>query len=141
MTKINVVLNGVNVTISANCQESVSNVWHDGYNHFKFLVSISANGEKTRFNFFDSFANWQKNKTELAKDDLLNALDCFFSDASCYDGAKDFDDFCSEFGYTEMKQYKQALKSFNGCKRHYNAVLRLFGSDWYEVANALREKI
>ena len=140
MTKTNIKLNGVEIRISANCK-GVANPWGDNLQHYEFNVTISANGERTSFKYYDSFANWQKGITELSGSNLLNCLDCFLSDASCYDSTQDFVEFCNEFGYESISQYKQAMKAFNGCKRHYNAAIRLFGSDWYDVANALREEI
>ena len=108
MTKTNITLNGVNVTISANCK-GTTNAFDDGLQHYKFVVTIRTNEGTTRFYYYDSFANWQKGTTELSENDLLNAFDCFLSDASCYDGATDFEDFCNNFGYTSMNQYFASL--------------------------------
>lgn len=136
MTKTNIILNGENVTISATCK-GTANAFGDNLQHYKFYVTIRTSNETAHFYFYYSFANWQKGITELSEDELLNALDCFLSDASCYDGATDFEDFCKEFGYTDISQYKTALRAYNGCKRHYNAVLRLFGENWYIIYNEL----
>lgn len=138
MTHFN--FNGTEIKVSASFKGEVSNVWGDGMKHFKFIITIVANDKKTSFTYYDSFANWQKNKQSLESGDLKSALDCFFSDASCYENATDLADFLCEFGYGDSAEsLRKGIKAFEGCKRHYQSVVRVFGSDWYDIANAINE--
>ncbi len=66
-TKINI--SGVEFIMNAICKGSVYNVWGDKMNHYKFIVSISRNGEKTRFTFYGSFNDWHNGKEELNAED------------------------------------------------------------------------
>lgn len=137
MTKFN--FNGTEVKMSAKYVDSIYNVWGDKQWHNKFIVTIRTANGKTSFSFFDSTYNYNAGKTEIEGDDLKGCLDCFLSDASCYDCSRDFEDFCNELGYTSMSDYKRAKSAYNGCKKHYESAVRLFGADYYEIANAINE--
>ena len=130
---------GFEVVVNATFKESVHNVWGDNMTHNKFVVTIRTDAGMARFTFYDSFANYQQGKTEPNAEDLKGMLECYLSDASCYDCSRDFVDFCNEFGYTSMNDYHKAKKAFEGCKRHYEGAKRLFGEKWYNVANAINE--
>ena len=137
MTRFNFA--GFEVVVNATFKESVFNVWGDKMTHNKFVVTIRTNAGNTRFTFYDSFANYQQGKTEPDTEDLKEMLECYLMDASCYDCSRDFVDFCNEMGYSSMNDYHKAKKAFEGCKRHYEGAKRLFGENWYDVANAINE--
>ena len=137
MTKFN--FNGTEIFVNATFVESVNNVWGDNQWHNKFHVTMRTANGKTAFTFYDSTHNYNAGKYELNADDLKGCIDCYLSDASCYDCSRDFEDFCNEMGYTSMSDYKRAKFAFNGCKRHYEGAIRLFGAEYYEIANAINE--
>lgn len=93
--------------------------------HYKFLVTCKYNGDKFSFVFNDSFANWQAQKTQIDKDGLLDALECHFADACCYEADE----------LNDMNKRQIA-----GCKRAYEHVKDMFGAKWYKVADALNER-
>ena len=138
--KTNFNINGISFSMRANFQDEVFNVWGDKMNHYKFVVTIRTENGLARFNYYDSFANWQNGKTELNAEDLKGALDCFLSDGSCFASCIDFEDFCSNMGYTSLKDYKKAMMAYNGCKRHHNAACRIFGENYTDILNALYDE-
>ena len=130
---------GLEITMNATCKGAQRNVWsNDNMIHYKFVVSISVNGEIAYFTFYDSFVNWQKNITILDADALKGALDCFLSDAMCYENARNFQDFCADLGYDPFEDRAKAMKAFKGCETHFNNALRLFG-DVDTICNVLNE--
>ena len=128
--------NGTTVRMSAYNQGTVYNVWGDRLNHYKYIVTVKTDSQKTSFTFHDSHKNWRDNVNELDDEGLKNALYCFLSDASCYDACKDFHDFCTEFGYSSIEDYGKAKRAFDGCKRHSEAANRLF-ADFYTILDEL----
>ena len=130
---------GLEIIMNAACKGAKRNVWdNDNMTHFRFIVTISVNGEKVSFTYYDSFANWQKNITKLDADALKTALDCFLSDAMCYENARDFQDFCADFGYDPFEDRAKAMNVFRGCEKHFNNALRLFG-DVDTICNVINE--
>ena len=137
--KTTFIFNNTEILVSAKFVESVHNVWGDRQWHNKFHVTIRTAKGKTSFTFYDSTHNYINGKVELNESDLKGSLDCFLMDASCYDSSRTFEDFCSEMGYKEMSEYNRAKKAFNGCKKHYESAIRLFGENYYEISNEINE--
>ena len=132
--------NGTAFKMSATFKGNKSGVFGDKMTHPHFVVSIrTEDGNRTRFNFYASFNDYQKGKKEMNRDDLRNALECFLSDGLSYDYAADFADFCAEFGYNEASKGR-ARRAFNGCKRHHEAAARLFGSNYAEILNEINDE-
>lgn len=94
--------------------------------HIKYRCVIKNNGKRFTFDF-------QCNKKHDVK--IEDVLDCLLLDASAYEQSADILDFSNEFGY---KSYKEAEKAFNGCKRTYNALNRLFNES---ELNMLQDEI
>ena len=69
----------------------------DKYPHNKFRVTVSREGTRRSFDFYDSYHNYEQGITELDNDSLKHALYSFLSDALA--GKQDFIEFCDEFGY------------------------------------------
>ena len=131
-------LGGFSFSASARFVGVVNNAWDgDSNKHNKFTVTVCSDLGRCSFSFFDSFANYAKGVVSLDRSGLLGAIDCLFSDASCYDCCVDFDDFCKELGYTSISEYKEARKAFNGCKKASASVCRVFGSYSDAVRDAL----
>ena len=85
------------------------------------------------FNFWTSKANPKITKRE----ELLDALECFFSDAEFGDYG-DFYDFCNEMGYNVPRG---AYESWKACKAATSDARYMFGSmRWNDVADELREE-
>ena len=58
-------------------------------------------------------------------------LDCIISDAQAYDNARDFSDFCSEFGYDAepLGAYPRIMRIYNACKRTGDRLRRFLGGE------------
>lgn len=133
--------NGTAFKMSATFKGYKSGVFDDNMTRPHFIVSIrTEDGNRTRFNFYGSFNDYQKGKKEMNRDDLRDALECFLSDGLCYDNARDFSDFCADMGYNDMSQYKRARAAWNGCKRHHEAAARLFGNNYAEILNEINDE-
>lgn len=105
--------------------------------HNEFLVTVSANGKKASFKFYDSFANYQKGKTELSERDLQQAFYSFTSDTGA--GKETFENFCAEFGYNEDS--RTAEKIHKACQKSREKFNKLFpNADYYDFINELQEK-
>jgi len=48
---------------------------------------------------------------------IADVLPCLFLDASCYENARDFHDFCLEFGYDDETQRDSARHAWEACRR------------------------
>ena len=132
--------NGTAFKMSATFKGYKSGVFGDNMTRPHFIVSIrTEDGNRTRFNFYGSFNDYQKGKKEMNRDDLRDALECFLSDGLSYDNAADFADFCAEFGYDEASEGR-ARRAFNGCKRHHEAAARLFGNNYAEILNEINDE-
>lgn len=124
--KKNFILGGVSFFMNSKYLGGANNVWSgDRYTHAKHLVTISTAAGRTSFTFYDSAQNWWDGVRDLNEDGLKNALESFLSDASCYDCARDFNDFCEEMGYT-IENIREARRAWAGCKRHSEAAQRIF---------------
>ena len=91
-------IRGFNVT--AKFQDSVHGFPFDNKDtnwHNKFRVTVSKNGTRRSFNFYDSAHNCEQGIDALDNDALKHALYSFLSDALA--GEQDFIEFCDEFGY------------------------------------------
>jgi len=111
-------LNGIYYRVKANFQgDSTCDFSDDNYLHNKFKISITNLETKKRiyFNFFDSIANYQANKQELTRDDLIFALYCFLSDS--ISGYYTFENFINEYGYNDqsLNEYPRIKKIYNAC--------------------------
>lgn len=130
-----------NLTITAHLiksgvdfPDSKSNGLHNKYD---VSVTNAETGNKTSFDFYDSTHNYNNAVTEIKGEDLLNAFQCFISDAIA--GDYSFEDFCSEFGYdtdsrSAEKVYKECIKSMNKAKN-------VIDEDLYDFSNELNERL
>ena len=130
--------NGIEFTMSARNLGEVFNVWGDKGTRYKYSVTICTQNGRTSFSYYDSINNYNNGITELDTDDLRRALECFLSDGMSYDCAYNFIEFCDELGYDTDS--RRALRVYNGCRRHHNAAVRVFGSDYAEIYNEIQEE-
>ena len=131
--------NGQEFTMSATFKGNQYGVFGDRMTRPAFVVTIKTDSDRTRFNYYASYNDFCKGVTSLDRDGLRNALECFLSDALCYDNTRDFSDFCADLGY-DISQYKRARAAWNGCKRHHEAAARVLGSDYAEIINEINEE-
>lgn len=139
--KTTIELNGVKISISAiflgffnlDADERVFN------KHPKFRVTIVSNGQSQKFTYYGSVNDYRHNVQELDKSGLMNALECRLLDASAFNNARDFEDFCHELGYERIEEYKKVNKAWNGCAQAHAACKRMWGS-YYELYNKLTEE-
>lgn len=101
-------------------------------NNGKYTIFVSSEHGKASFTFWSSIA-----KPKIESDsDLLGALTCFVSDATCSQNG--FEDFCSEFGYDSDS--RKALKIFKACEKANEKLNRIIGDmDIYDFSNAVNE--
>lgn len=111
----------------------------DGGLHNRFYITVknTENESVTGFDFYGSTHDYNNGNTEIKGEDLLNAFECFISDAMA--GEQDFEDFCNEFGYdsdsrTAERIHKECIKSLNKAKS-------ILDTDIYDFANELQETI
>ena len=55
-----------------------------------------------------------------------------FSDACGYADTQSYSEFCGEFGYDEYEDRKFAMKAYNGCRKAYENLVKMFGEDGFE---------
>lgn len=65
---------------------------------------------------------------------LKDCLHCLITDADCYEGARDVDDFLREFGYDgDLESVRKGEKAFKACGHTAKALARLFTADELET--------
>lgn len=100
-------------------------LWNPSGNHYR--VTIRVKRKSHTFDYWGSYADMVKGEPA----DLRSALSCFALDAMAFDGARDIDDFCKEFGYTKPSE---AIRAYNGCKAASKAAARI-GLSWDDLAD------
>lgn len=99
----------------------------------KYRVTIKNGSLKFTTTFTDSIYN-TCNHTPSSKMDILY---CVLMDAQCYNNYDTLEDFCSEFGYDLDEEYPKCVRVFGSCKKQYDNITELFGTDGYEILNCL----
>ena len=56
-------------------------------------------------------------------------------DAQCYEQSRTFEEFCDSVCYD--LEDKRARKCYEGCRRTFENIERLFSYDGYEILNAI----
>lgn len=101
----------------------------------RYQVTITNNAEVYRYTFHDSIYNTQRG--EMSSD--FNILYCAVLDAEAYEYNDSLQDFADNYGYDLYEDRKKAEKAFNGCKTAYESLIRLFGTEGYELLSAIGE--
>lgn len=98
----------------------------------QYTIHLSTEHGKTSFAFWSSIA-----KPVIDSDsDLLDAIDCFCSDACS--GSESFDSFCDELGYDNDSI--KARKVWRACVKSKGKLESILGDmDIYDFSNALRD--
>jgi len=108
--------------ISSKCLGSVigfPNDKNDKGTHNKFEITVINSRTGTpepdiiiTFDFYGSIADHDKGKTDLNKEDLIDAFRCFIDDS--LSGLGSFDDFCDNFGYDNDSM--NAFRIYQSCQ-------------------------
>jgi len=101
------------------------------YNRYR--VTINNHEQTYKYTFNDSIANTQRGT-------MSNDFTIFHSiivDAGCYEYCDSLEEFANEYGYDLYENRKQAEKAFNSCREEYEALIRLFGAEGYEILHAI----
>lgn len=111
--------------------------WGDKYlrQHHRIFATIGC--KRIQFEYYC-------NEVTLKEDDLRFALYCFLSDGIAYNNAKDFEDFCNEFGY-DIYNYNgmtnaESMRVYKACGRNYDKWQELCNIDIYDIANWMQEE-
>lgn len=80
-----------------------------------YRITLTYKGKKCSFTFHDNYRN------ASTKEEIIESL---LLDADAYNNARNFEDFCFEFGYNSDSI--KALKVYNACKKQADKLSRLF---------------
>ena len=99
-----------------------------GWYRWKYSCKLEREGKTYLFPFFDSVANYEKDK-EPSKYDILACLDT-------YDYISDIEDFAFEFGYDI--EDRETEKIYNACMRQSKNLHGLFTDEELEMLAEIR---
>ena len=100
----------------------------------KYIVYVGYNGKRLQFQFFQSVNDTLNGKTELDKKDLVEAFQCFLSDALLV--------LSNNWDKDEMEKEIDLLEwhTYTALKRSAESFLRLFEeNDVYELSDRVNE--
>ena len=81
----------------------------------KYRITLTYNNKTVWFIYNDNYMN---------KSDLKDILYCLILDATAYENAYNFADFCNEFGYDSDSM--KAYKIYQACKKQLDRYNKLF---------------
>lgn len=80
--------------------------------------------------------DYQCNPSATHEPEKEDCLYCLLSDASCFECARNVDDFLTEFGYTDsLQNIRKGEKAYKACGRTAAAINRLFTDEEKDVLN------
>lgn len=95
----------------------------DHMDHWRCVIRVG----KARMSLVFSMGSGHGGK----RPDLADVLDCLASDASGYENARSFTDWCSDYGYDEDS--RRALKTFKAIERQATSLARVLGDSAYQT--------
>ena len=107
----------------------------------RYYCKVSFLGKSFNITFFDSVYNYQRSM-KLDKKAVINSA---LLDARAYELSRNFEDFCSEFGYEPYNDEgidynKKAMKVYNACKKQSEKIQNTFCPEHREmIENELQE--
>lgn len=104
---------------------------------YKYNVTVTIEDTANDFAYYTSIADYEAGKKELAGDDLVDAFECFLSDA--ISGMMTRSDFVSEYGYTNTNP-TYTNRIYNACVTTRHALRGISDDDIYKLVNAISEK-
>lgn len=123
-------------TIKINCLLSNTKVckWDNKYpeNHNHYIVTVSYEGKRLSFDWFDSFQNFRCGVIDKDRNEIVEMFYSFLQDIIYKNEYSDKNDFCKE--EENVPILWSALCKY---ENKYNRVFE--GVDIYELANNLRE--
>lgn len=126
-------MNHKGFTIKSRFTGSKKASWAGAENWNHHVISVTFNGRRTQFDFWASVA-----EPEIrTKSDLLNAFECFVSDAIAGNGS--FEDFCSDMGYDTDS--RKAERTWKACRLSAAKLNRIYTDDLYDLSNSLNEPV
>ena len=105
--------------VDDNPNMNADDEWKRSATHWKLVIR---RGNKQMTAYFSQGSAHTKEPT------LADILDCLASDASAIDNARDFEDWCRDFGYDTDS--RKAEKTYRVCVRQAEALKRLLGNDF-----------
>lgn len=130
-----------NLTITARLVKSgvqFPNSKNDGlHNKYDVTVTNSDTDNSTSFDYYDSTHNYNNAITEVKGEDLLQAFECFISDAIA--GDESFEDFCDNMGYDQDS--RSAEKIWKECIKSRYKAKNVIDQDLYDFANELQNRL
>lgn len=112
--------------VGFKCEESTNQQNTFSKMHTRFNITLSYNQQSITFDY-----QCNTTMTEPTKKDCLY---CLLMDSSSYEYCENIDDFASEFGYEKVSE---CIEAFNGCKKNYQKLHKLFNNDEIEVLRCL----
>lgn len=103
--------------------EGFPNCVNDHLLHYKYKVTLSRNGKRYTFNFYDSYHNYLEEQDPTAYDVLASLY--------VYQEVPDsIDEFADEFGFDAEK--KETFYIWHDLRRQNSKLFEFFGSEWME---------
>ena len=108
--------------------------WDDRYpeNHNHYIITVSYEGKKLSFDWFDSFRNFRCGVTDKDRKEIIEMFYSFLQDILYKNDYSDKTDFC--------RQEEHTVKLWNSLCAQESNFNRVFADiDIYELANNLQE--
>ena len=123
------IFKGYAITVSDEDGDVSKAKWDNARKHWR--VTVKKNGKQVSYDYYGG---------SMAKVSPLDAFYGYMSDGIAYMGARDFHDFCDEFGYTYDRTAKEV---FHACEKTYFKLRKFIGTDdeIIELSNALDEEM
>lgn len=102
----------------------------DGWKHDKWEVTITnlGNGKSLTTSYMTGMG--LRKHGELTKPELADVLHSLISDATSYQNANDFDDWCASMGFDSDS--RKAENTWNACTKIHKDLVKLLGSELIE---------
>lgn len=107
------------------------------HNQFKVTITNVETSKNTKFDFYGSHNDYTKGVKELKDIELLEAFECFISDA--ISAEEDFKNWCDNFGYDSDS--RKAHKIYKECVKSLEKAQKIISGDMYEFYNELQETV
>jgi len=107
---------------------------------YRHKIVVEYNNKRISFSFYNSQIAYSRRQEYLTARDMQEALDCAISDAIGYVNSRNFEDFCSEYGYNIYEERAAARRVYEGCGREYDKLtidLGLSDDDLICISNYL----
>jgi hypothetical protein len=98
----------------------------------KYTVTLTRNGQRASFAFYDSIWNTESDETPTLYD-ILTILNREYMDGEQNAESRDLAGFIDDFGYTDIEDYPEAKAAYYEQIRHYKAFRKVLNSKEVEV--------